>query len=202
MTEYVQDAALDSLVKKIISGNDPALNAIRDQELKIVAVMKVRTNADGEHEQNSGPPAKIMKVNDLWKLFTDAHYLLVVDYYFFNHASCVEAMLFNALCEIDVKTKDGEVKLATKKPEIQVFAATLQKYGAFDETLLGMKEWMNEAKSKAAKSFADSIASGNIDSEQQQEADDSDERPRVQSGVPDEENLDRVPSRARSHNRR
>lgn len=189
-TEYTTDSGLDSLVKEIIEGSkSPALKQLRDQELKITAIMKVRTNKEGEHEPNPGPPAKIQKVNDLWKLFTDAHYLLVVDYYFFNHANCVNAVIFNALCEIDVKAKDGEIKLATKKPEIQVFAATLQEYGAFDDILLGIREWMNTAKTKAAKSFADKVATGTLepDSEPPSTKSDDEDPPRVHAGVPEEQ---------------
>jgi hypothetical protein len=187
--EYYEDTELTKLVKSIIGDTKkPALNAIREQDLKIVPIVKSRTNKEDEHEQNPGPPAKIQKVNDLWRLFTDAHYLLIVDYYFFKHANCVEAGIFNALCEVEVTVKDGAVKLATKKPEIHVFTATLQEYGAFDETLLALREWMNTAKTKAAKSFVEKVSTGNLEtSAAEPPSTESDEPPRVHAGVPEEQ---------------
>lgn len=192
-TEYTIDSGLDKFVKDIIEkSTHAALSQIRDQELKIIPVMKVRTNKDGDHEPNPGPPAKIQKVSDLWKLFTEAHYILVVDYYFFNHANCVEAGIFNALCEVEVKAKDGEIKLATKKPDLSLFVATLQVYGAFDDQLLGLREWMNEAKTKAAKSFAAKVSTGKLEPDGQQTSTESDEDPpRVHAGVQDEQESSR-----------
>lgn len=185
MVEYTQDKDLTALVKEIIDDEaNAALAQVRQQELKIEAVLKVRTNTDKEHEPNPGPPAKVQKVNDLWKLFTDAHYVLVVDYFFFTNAKNVEAMIFNALCEIDVKSVQGQIKLATKKPEIQVFAATLKRYGAFDEILQEMKEWMDGAKTRAAQSFAAKIATGDLSSH---ELPPEGEEPHAQAGNADEQ---------------
>ena len=189
-TEYVTDAGLDKLVKEIIEkSTHAALSPLRDQEINIIPVMKVRTNKEGEHEPNPGPPAKIQKVSDLWRLFTEAHYLLVVDYYFFNHANCVEAGIFNALCEVEVTAKEGAVKLATKKPDLSLFVATLQVYGAFDDQLLGLLDWMNEAKSKAAKSFALKVSTGKLlaDSEPTSTESDDEDPPRVHAGAPEEQ---------------
>lgn len=187
--EFYEDKELNAVVAAIIS--DPtnhALDAIRKQELKVVPLMKSKVNNDGEHEANSGPPAKIIKVNDMWKLFTEAHYILVVDYYFFNHFNNRDAGIFNALCEVDVKAKDGEVTLATKKPEIQLFAATIQKYGAFDEVLLELREWMDTAKTKAAQSFAEKVSTGTLETTETPEDADEAEPPRIHAGpVEDEE---------------
>ncbi len=201
-TEFTQDNELDAAVKAIIEGSkSPALNPIRNNELKIVAVMKVRTNKDGEHEPNPGPPAKLVKVPDMWKLFTDAHYLIVVDYYCFHHSNARDAFIFNALCEVEVKAKDGEIKLATKKPEIQVFAATLQEYGAFDDILLGLREWMNDARTKAAKSFASKVATGKLEEEKTSTPSEDEEPPRVHAGVPEEQPEEDKPRRG-GRNRR
>lgn len=187
-TEFVQDNELDAAVKAIIEGSkNPALNPIRDNELKIVAIMKVRTNKEGEHEPNPGPPAKLVKVPDMWKLFTDAHYLIVVDYYCFHHSNARDAAIFNALCGVEVKAKDGVIKLATKQPEIAVFAATVQEYGAFDEILLGLKEWMVNAKTKAAKSFADKVANGKLEAEEPPTPPEDEDPPRVHAGAPEEQ---------------
>jgi hypothetical protein len=201
-TEYVTDAGLDKLVKEIIEkSTHSALSQIRDQEINIIPVMKIRTNKEGEHEPNPGPPAKIQKVSDLWRLFTEAHYLLVVDYYFFNHANCVEAGIFNALCEVEVTAKEGAIKLATKKPDLSLFVATLQVYGAFDDQLLGLRDWMNEAKSKAAKSFASKVSTGKLppDGEPTTAASDDEEKPHIHAGIPAEEE---APRSRGSRNRR
>lgn len=193
-TSFTLDKDLDKVVKAIIDGSKhPALNPIREQELKITPVLKIRTNKDGEHEQNPGAPAKIIKVNDMWKLFTDAHYILVMDYYCFNHASetARDAIIFNALCEVEVKAKEGEIKLATKKPDLQIFTATIQEYGAYDDILIGLKQWMNDAQTKAAKSFAAKVASGKLQetapTEPPEEPPVDEDPPRVHAGAPPEE---------------
>ncbi|MGV0949156.1 MAG: putative metallopeptidase [Azonexus sp.] len=196
-TEYVTDANLDKVVKDIIEkSTHPALKQLREQELTITPIMKVRTNKDGEHEPNPGPPAKIQKVSDLWRLFTEAHYLLIVDHYFFNHCNCVEAGIFNALCEVEVTAKEGAIKLAVKKPDLNLFVATLQVYGAYDDQLLGLREWMNTAKTKAAKSFAEKVSTGKLGPEGEPEGEPKGEPnstenadedpPRIHAGVPDE----------------
>lgn len=166
-TEYTTDEGLNALVASIIEDStSAALNSIRQQEVKITPILRVKTDKDGESEAGSGAPAKIQKVNELLHLFVDSHYLLVVDNHTYLNSSSINASIFNALCSIDVKVDDGKIKLAIKKPEIQVFAATLQEYGAYDESLLGLRDWMNTAKSNAAKSFVAKLSTGVIGDEE------------------------------------
>jgi hypothetical protein len=183
--EHYEDKELQAVVESILT--DPAntaLSLIRQNEVKIVPVMKSRVNNDGEHEQNPGLTAKLVKVSDLWKLFTDAKFLLVVDYYFFSTATpkAREAILHNTLCEIDVTVTDGAVKCGTKKPEITVFAATLKRFGAFSDELLELRDWMNSAKSAAAASFVAKVSTGKLD-----DPEDAEDPPRVHAGVQEEE---------------
>jgi len=187
MTEYTIDKALNDAVESIIkTQKHAALNAIREHKLKIVPVMRVCTDNEGEHKQGSGPVAKISKVGGFWPLFTEAHYILVVDYYGFNHANNITAHIFNALCEVDVEVlDDGTIKKGLKKPEIMVFPATLEVFGAFTPALLGMGEWMTTAKTEAAKSFAAKISTGRLDPEDN-EPPQEDDPPRVKSGLPED----------------
>lgn len=160
--EYTQDAELTRRVQAIIDTSpSAAMNRVREQELKVIPVLKVRTNEDGEPEPNPGPPVKLQKVNDLWRVFTEAHYLLVVDYSFFNTPSNKhEPILFNALCGIDVKIKDGNIKLGTRKPDLNYFSDTVELYGAFERPLVVVNEWMNAVKKQAATDFTAKVSTG------------------------------------------
>jgi hypothetical protein len=187
--EYSEDKRLKEVVDKIITTTkNPALNALREKKATVISVLKCRTNNDGEREQNPGPPAKIQKVNDLWKLFVPSPYILIVDEFFFTTAGRPEAVIFNALCEVNVQVKEGEVKLGTRKPDISVFHETIQEYGAFDDILLGLHEWMDTAKTKAAQSFVSKVSTGNVDdTPTAPPTDEEEDPPRVHSGPPEEE---------------
>jgi hypothetical protein len=155
-TEYEINAEFQKDVNALVEDKTMVeFNPIREQELRIVAVVCIRTNNEGEHEQPKGCPVKCTKLSPIIRLLTEHHYLVVGDYYFWTHANEIQkkAAIHRALMSINVeKSKTGEIKLKTRKPEIQEHRATIARFGAFSEELVDMKE----AFKMAAKQFTES----------------------------------------------
>ena len=162
MTEYSENDGLNKVLRKVLDDQSKhELDSLREQELKIDAILKSKVSKDGENQPCGGPPAKVIKVSGMWTLYTDARYILVVDNYFFTHAddNTVEGMVFNALQEIDIKVVKGEIKLAKRRPDIEVFAATVVHYGPILESLIALKEVL----ANGTKRFVSKVATGTLE---------------------------------------
>lgn len=162
MTEYSENDGLNKVLKKVMEDKSKhELDALREQELKVDAVLKSKTNKEGENQPCGGPPANVVKVSGMWSLYTDARYILVVDNYFFTHAddNTVEGMVFNALQGIDIKVVKGEIKLAKRRPDIEVFAATVVHYGPILEPLIALKEIL----ANGTKRFISKVVTGTLE---------------------------------------
>jgi hypothetical protein len=156
MTEYeVNDQFAKDLAVVLSDTGFREFNAIREQELKVLAVICTRTKANGEYIEPKGIAITCKRVPPVYQLLTNAHYLVVCDYYFWTHAPDREktAALHHALSAISVeRTKKGVIKLKTRKPEIQVFRSTLTRFGAWNAPLVDAEE----ALKISAKAFAES----------------------------------------------
>ena len=162
MTEYVVSAALNKVLERVMADKTKTeLNAIREQELKIDALLKVKTSKEGDNQPCGGPVSKAIKVSGVWQLYADSAYIIVVDNYFFTTGddNTVEGMVFNALQEIDVKVVKGEIKLAKRRPEIEFFTATVAHYGAISTALIALKECL----AIGTKRFVGKVASGSLE---------------------------------------
>jgi hypothetical protein len=162
MTEFSENDGLNKVLTKVLDNKSlHELDSIRDQEMKIEAFLKTKTSKEGETQPCGGPPSNIVKVSGFWTLYTKARYILVVDGYFFNHCddNTVEGMVFNALQKIDVKIVKGEIKLATRRPDIEFFAATVAHYGPISEALIALKECF----AHGTRHFVNTIASGKLE---------------------------------------
>jgi hypothetical protein len=165
MTEYVEDAGLSDALKAILSDVTKAeFAAIRDTKLKIIPLLKVKTNKEGEHTPCVGIPAQVRKVSDLHRAAgIDAHYIMVVDYYAWNHPKGInpqitlDAMLHHALKTIKVEVKEGKPKFGHNDPDVEVFIDTVNRYGAFEESLQTVSDLVLAAPHAAAQ-----LASGDL----------------------------------------
>lgn len=176
MTEFTENEGLNKVLRKVLDNKSlHELDAIRDQEMTIEAFLKTKTTKEGETQPCGGPPSNVVKVSAFWTLYTKARYVLVVDGYFFNHCddNTVEGMIFNALQKIDVKVVKGEIKLASRRPDIEIFAATVAHYGAISEALVGLKECF----ALGTKRFVNTIASGKLEETPPAEEPTADEAP-------------------------
>jgi len=136
MTEYEPDTGLNAAITTVLSERKFAeFKPLNDQNIKVLAFLKVTTNSEGDHTPCKGCPVKVQKVSDLNRAAgIDADYIILVDYYAWNHPKGVnpvdtqEAMLHHALKMIKVEVKDGKVKKGKNEPEIVEFADTVTRY--------------------------------------------------------------------------
>jgi hypothetical protein len=159
MIEYEENAELKAAVEDMLADKTKhEFNMIREQEVKIYTLLCVRTNSDGDHVQGKGAPIVCKKISAPFQALTGGHYLVIADYYFWNHVDERQrnAKLFHALMHIEVeRTEKGEIKIGTRKPELQVFRSELAHYGPYDEPLMDLEKVLKEG----AKRFADSLKS-------------------------------------------
>lgn len=146
MTEYVEDSGLTEAFKQLINNQEyTEFGPLRDSNARIMPIMKVKTNKDGEHQSSKGLPAVMKKVPDIMRAAgVNADFLLVVDYYAWNHPKGInpqmtqEAYLHHALMSVDVQEivdDSGHKKLKTgsRDPDVSEFIATAKHYGGYDE---------------------------------------------------------------------
>lgn len=156
MTEYVEDAGLNDALKSIITNVSYAeFSPLRDAKLKILPLLKVVTNKEGEHTPCKGIPAQAKKVSDLHRAAgIDADYLLVVDYYAWNHPKGInpqitlEAMLHHALKAIKIEVKEGKPKFSKNDPDVEVYIDTVNRYpqaGAFCDEIKAISDMVEHA---------------------------------------------------------
>jgi hypothetical protein len=169
MTEYVEDAELNGALRAIISNVSYAeFSPIRDAQLKIIPFLKVKTNKEGEHQPCKGIPAQAKKVSDLHRAAgIDADYLLVVDYYAWNHPKGInpqvtmDAMLHHALKAIKIEVKEGKPKFGKNDPDVEIYIDTVNRYpqaGAFAEEIRTVSDMVAHAPPQAS-----ALASGELD---------------------------------------
>lgn len=158
MTEYEDNKEFKVAIEKMLADKAlPELNPIRENEtVTIVSLLCIRTDKEGEHVQGKGPPIICRKVPAPFQALTGAHYLVIADYYFWNHADehQQKAKLYHALMFIDVeKGDDGELKIGTRKPDVQVFPSEVARFGAHTDGLMSIRESLKQS----AKQFAETM---------------------------------------------
>jgi hypothetical protein len=159
MTEYEDNKEFNDAIEDLLARKDlPELNPIRELEVIIFALLCIRTNADGDHIEGKGDPILCRKIPPPFQVLTNGHYLVIADYYFWNHTDDrqKEAALYHALMQIEVEKPegDGNIKLKTRKPDIRVFPSEVIRYGAHSNALLELRE----AFKSSASSFSESLA--------------------------------------------
>jgi hypothetical protein len=124
---------------------------LRDSGIKVLACTKVKFQ-DEEEQPCSGDPVSVRKVSDLHRVFIDGHYLLVADQYTFSHSNELQlkALLHSALMRISVENTESGLKLGIRKPDIMAFQATINRFGAYTDALLGLRDCLVTASKRFA----------------------------------------------------
>ena len=143
--EYDMDKELEHDVASMIE--DATLSEFEElRELGIVVspCMRVRMNPDGEAQPCTGEPVSVKRVGPVERLFMPKkpHFLLVVDY---GAWSAVDeqrrkTILHRGLMRIVVEKTDDGIHLSTRKPDIVEFIRTVERFGAYTEQLLNLRE--------------------------------------------------------------
>lgn len=156
MIEYEKSKELSDAVDDMLADTSVVeFNPIREQDITVFSLMAIRTNTEGEEEEPKGKPITCRKIPTVFAELTEGHYLIVADNYFWNHTddNQKKAALHHALMQINVeKNKKGEIKLGTRKPEVQEFRSTIARFGAYNDTLLDFRQ----AFQASAKQFTES----------------------------------------------
>jgi hypothetical protein len=166
MTEYVEDAGLNDALKEVLTNKElRGLADLRENKVRILPLLMVKTNKEGEHVPGTGQPAICKKVSPLHQSAgIDADYLLVFDYYVFNHPKGIDpkktigALIHKALMAIEVVKTDDGLKFKKREPDIVEFSETTQDFGLYTESLQDYMELLNTA----ARSATD-LASGDLE---------------------------------------
>ena len=156
MTEYVEDAGLNDALKATLTDTSIAeFSPLREAKVKILPLLKVTTNKEGEHTPCKGIAAQAKKVSDLHRAAgIDADYLLVVDYHAWNHPKGInpqitlDAMLHHALKAIKIEVKEGKAKFSKNDPDVEVYIDTVHRYpqaGAYVEEIRTVSDIVQHA---------------------------------------------------------
>jgi Putative phage metallopeptidase len=155
MTEYEPSKDLDQEIEKLLNDKAlTALNPIREHDITIFSLLRVRTDSKGEHVEPKGATITCARIPAPYRKIMTGDYLIIADYYYWTHADGKDrdGTLYHALCHINVEnTKNGLIKVGTRKPEIQLFHSELVAYGARNEIILDMREALKLAANESAK---------------------------------------------------
>ncbi len=143
--EYDMDKELEHDVASMIE--DATLSEFEDlRELGIIVLpcMRIRMDKDGETQPCTGEPVSVKRVGPVERLFMSKkpHFILVVDYGTWNAADEQrrKIMLHRGLMRLVVEKTDDGIHLSTRKPEIVEFIRTVERFGAYTEQLLNLRE--------------------------------------------------------------
>jgi hypothetical protein len=157
MTEYEDNKELRDAIEDMLADKSLVeFNPIRERNLTLFSLLCIRTDAKGEHVQGKGAPIICRKIPAQYRALTEGDYLVVADYYFWNHTDLVKrsAALYHALMHIHVETTEGgEVKLGIRKPEVQVFRSEIARFGPHTDVLLDFREAFKTAANRLTESM-------------------------------------------------
>jgi len=143
--EYDLDKELEQETASMIE--DEAYSEFENlRELGIVVLpcMRVSMDKDGETKPCKGEAASIKRVGPVERLFMTKkpHFLLVVDYGAWSDADEQKrrVILHRGLMRITAEKNDDGLCLGTRKPDIVEFTRTVERFGAYTEQLLNLRE--------------------------------------------------------------
>jgi len=185
-TSYEVNAGLQKAIDALLEDISIAeFSPIREHQIKVLSCTKNKLNEEDEPVQTAGDTVQVKKVSDLHQAFIDGHYLVVMDGYVFDHVDDgqLQAILHSALMRIKVEPTESGVKLGTRKPDIQVFQATIHRFGAYTDDLLSLKECLFKSSKRFTAMITDAAPDGE---EHQAEEPKAEEPPRIHAATPEE----------------
>jgi hypothetical protein len=155
-TEYNIDAELQNLIDDM-TGNVGyrEFNELRKHDIGIVGLLVTKTDTNGDSVPAKGDPVKIVKISPAIKplVRNGAQYAMYVNNYEWTCQEGLatrEVLVHRALMGIDVQEVKGKIKLGKRKPDINEFSATIMRFGAYSNDLLGIKEMLLKGAQKVA----------------------------------------------------
>ena len=132
VTEMIGDAAYSEF------------NDLRELGIVVLSCMRVRMDKNGETLPCKGEPVTTKRVGAIERLFIPKkpHFILVVDYGAWRSANeqVRKAMLHRGLLRIVAEKTDEGIKLSTRRPDIVEYTRNVERFGAYTEALLNLRE--------------------------------------------------------------
>ncbi|MGA2248602.1 MAG: putative metallopeptidase [Verrucomicrobiota bacterium] len=164
MTEYEENPEFKTAIDKMLADTTIVeFNPIREHpEVLIFSLLCIRTNKDGDHIEHKGEPIICRKIAAPFQALTGGHYLVIADYYFWNHANPIqqEAQLYHALMHINIEVdkeeedEDKKLKLGIRRPEVHVFPSEVLRFGAHTAGLLDIREALKQSAKQLTNTLA------------------------------------------------
>ena len=111
----------------------PIAGAIRDGELKILWLLNTKAwNDESEADQEPEIAGRCVKAPGLWRDFTGFDFAIWAREHFWDQfdANLRRALVLHELLHIEVKhNKRGEIKLSTRKHDVEDFVDVARQYG-------------------------------------------------------------------------
>lgn len=154
MTEYsvnegMQQALTDMLRDTAITELAP----LRKANLVFLVAAMAKTDKDDQPVPTSGEPIVLRKVGPADAIFMEGHYKLYIDDFRWSEMDKRKqsAMLHRTLTSIVVETDKKGVKLSRRKPDVIAFLDNIDRYGAWEDPLVDMRERLEKAKEAAQR---------------------------------------------------
>jgi Putative phage metallopeptidase len=151
--EYSEDVDLTAAVNKMVADSlITEFKPLRDLHIVIKPCLRVRLDKDGQTQPCKGIPVKLKRVSPIERLFIRdrAHFILVVDYHAWEtgNEKSRGALIHHALMQIAAEKSEDGIKISTRKPDIVEFTATVERFGAFSDVLLNLREAFRRSPSR------------------------------------------------------
>lgn len=151
--EYSPDDAMTEAVTEMVGNADyEEFAPIREQELVFLVGAMRKTNKDDEAEPTAGEPVVVRKVAAADAIFMAGHYKVYIDGFRWDEANDLQrqAMLHRGLLRVEVeKTDKGNIVLGLAKPDAMVWQRNIERFGAWEENLILLRNNLQNAKAKA-----------------------------------------------------
>jgi len=151
-TEYSPDDALSEAVADMVNNEEyEEFGLIREQELVFLVGVMRKTNKDDEPEPTTGEPVVVRKVAAPDAIFMNGHFKVYVDGFRWDEANDIQrkAMLHRGLLRVDVDKTEKGITLGLAKPDATVWQRNIERFGAWEENLIVLRNNLQTAQAKA-----------------------------------------------------
>lgn len=157
--EYAQNQALVDAVMAVVNDETyDEFQPIREQELQFQIASMVATNKDDEIIPTTGEPVVVRRILPADAVFLKGHFRVYICQCRWDSSSEVQqtAMLHRALMRVNVeKTLKGAIKIGTRKPDVTTFQETIMRFGAWEDSLIQLRNNLQTAQKRAKEVAAE-----------------------------------------------
>lgn len=150
--EYAQDDGMTQAVAGLVQDETYSeFEPLRQQEIVFMVAAMTKTDENESIVATSGEPVIVRRVSAADAVFMEGHFKVYIDRCRWDAANEIQqkAMLHRALMRVNIETDGDKIKIATRKPDVVTFQATIVRFGAWDEQLIQLRNNLQSAQAKA-----------------------------------------------------